>query len=215
MSKHTLPIRIEPMLSNHIPAVSQLLALGFIAKFQTRAHLTDHELAYFFQQLLSLYPLGPQSHRLVALQEGVVIGTMCLMWKHPDQTPIKHGFPALKSFRPLSKWTVLKLLVGLQALEHKPSDNECYISDITVHPEYRGKGAGTCLLQYAMQIVFREPSLQVLSLHVSKKNRRAEQLYEQLNFRKHSTLTNFASGLLFKEPLWHYMLLHVKTTTDV
>ncbi|WP_195570588.1 GNAT family N-acetyltransferase [Paenibacillus sp. 1001270B_150601_E10] len=210
MTTPAIPFTIEPMQPSHITEISRLLVHGFNGKFLTMANLKEDALAYFFEHLLSCYPSTPASHRMVAIQGGNVIGTISYKWKPSIGTRYVQRYPRLTSFHPLRKWSLVKLFYGLHVLEHDPKDGECYIADIAVHPAHRSQGVGTHLLQHAKQVVQRETHLQWLSLHVSSKNKRAEELYKQMAFRKHSTRNSLASHLLFNEPTWSYMTLHVK-----
>ncbi|MNW27946.1 Mycothiol acetyltransferase [compost metagenome] len=97
-------------------------------------------------------------------------------------------------------------MIGLQLLSHIPNHRECYIADLSVHPDYRGKGVGTLLIQWAQEYVYAHPRFHYLSLHVAASNSGAQHLYEQHSFRtlelKHSLLFQ----LLFRERTWHYMI---------
>ncbi|WGU96071.1 GNAT family N-acetyltransferase [Paenibacillus dendritiformis] len=84
------------------------------------------------------------------------------------------------------------------------------IAAVVIHPDHRSKGVGKLLLGWAQQFVQAEPSLNILSLHVSGKNPRAKHLYEQLSFYTHSQENSIISHFLFNEWKWHYMVLRLK-----
>ncbi|WP_374016172.1 GNAT family N-acetyltransferase [Paenibacillus thiaminolyticus] len=204
-------ITIEPMQAKYNPQVSRLLVHGFRGKFQHLTNLSDEELALFFKKLFDQFPSEPASRRIVALQEGEVIGTLSIKWNaDSDRKQDKRKLPSWRRFNSIGTWNFLKLLIGLSLLDHQPQAGECYIADVAVHPDHRSKGIGKMLLEWAQQFVQAEPSLNMLSLHVSGKNPRAKHLYEQLSFDIHSQGNSIMRYFLFNERNWHYMILRLK-----
>lgn len=57
-----------------------------------------------------------------------------------------------------------------------------YIHTLVVKEKYRGKGIGTLLLNYAMEIK-DEKEIDVISLHVDGKNKNAQKLYKKFGFK--------------------------------
>jgi ribosomal protein S18 acetylase RimI-like enzyme len=205
-------ITIEPMQAEYNPQVSRLLVHGFRGKFQHLTNLSDEDLAHFFKKLFAQIPAEPASRRIVALQEGEVIGTLSIKWNADSsgKKQEKRKVPSWRSFNSIGTWNLLTLLIGLSLLDHQPQAGECYITDVAVHPDHRGKGIGKMLLEWAQQFVHAEPSLNMLSLHVSGKNPRAKHLYEQLSFCTHSQGNSIMRHFLFNEKKWHYMILRLK-----
>ncbi|MFL1673210.1 GNAT family N-acetyltransferase [Paenibacillus dendritiformis] len=204
-------ITIEPMQAKYNPQVSRLLVHGFRGKFQHLTNLSDEDLAHFFKKLFDQIPAEPASRRIVALQEGEVIGTLSIKWNaNSEIKQEKKQLPSWRSFNSFGKWNLLKLFIGLSLLDHKPQAGECYIAAVVIHPDHRSKGVGKLLLEWAQQFVQAEPSLKMLSLHVSGKNPRAKHLYEQLSFYTHSQENSIISHFLFNEWKWHYMVLRLK-----
>lgn len=203
------PIIIEPMQAKYNQQVSRLLVHGFRGKFQSLTSLNDDDLALFFEKLFDHFPTEPASQRIVALQDGEVIGSLSIKWKAESdlKQEQKLSWQGLKIF---GKWTLVKLFLTLYFLNHQPQARECYIEDVSVHPAHRGKGVGKRLLQWAQHYVQTEPLLDVLSLHVSGKNQQAKQLYEQLSFHTHYQKNSFVRHLLFNELKWDYMVLKLK-----
>ncbi|OAB42134.1 GNAT family N-acetyltransferase [Paenibacillus glacialis] len=206
----TAPITIEPMQTKYNLQVSRLLVQGFRGKFQKLTNMNDDDLALFFEKLFEHYPTEPASHRMVALQDGEVIGTISIKWMPEADIMQKQGLPSSKSFIRLGKWNLLKMLIGLSLLNHKPQVGECYIADIVVHPDHRSKGIGKLLFQWAQHFVQTEPHLDVLSLHVVGSNPRAKHLYELLSFQTHLQKKSLVRHLLFNESKWDYMVLNLK-----
>lgn len=200
------PITIERMRPIYNQEVSRLLVDGFRGKFQALTKLSDDELAHFFEKLPVYFPDEPGELRMVALQNGEVIGTMTLKWKTeaPAGSQARH-YPSWQELNTFGKWNLLKLLTGLRCLAYQPADRECYIADLSVHHHHRSKGVGKQLLQWAQYNMQTKPDVDYLSLHVSARNQRAKQLYEQLSFRSCAKETSILRYLLFKEYEWEYM----------
>lgn len=205
-------INVAPMRDEYNPEVGRLLAQAFQGKFRSRLHLPEDELAQGFTTLLA--EVAPESftERRVALQQGRVLGSISLKWR-----PLRRRAIAEAEQKPMSRnlhhpihllgnWNRMKLLIGLSVLEHEPQAGECYIADVAVASDQRGKGIGKLLLQWAQQVVEADPDLERLSLHVAANNPRARQLYERMSFQAHSRERRLASYLLFDEMNWDYMV---------
>ncbi|WP_019912581.1 GNAT family N-acetyltransferase [Paenibacillus sp. HW567] len=206
------PITIEPMEAKYNREVSYLIADGFSSKFGRLSRLAHNELALFFERLLDVFPEETASQRMVALQEGTVIGTLSIQWQ-PGAGAGDAAARSLTKFQlteemnQFGKWKVLKLAAALYFLNHKPQAGECYIADLSVHTWHRGKGVGKLLLQWAHQYAVGQPLLNYLSLHVSGSNQGAKRLYEQQSFRTHEKEISLLSYVLFHEWKWDYMIL--------
>jgi len=171
--------------------------------------MSDDDLALFFEKLFDHYPTEPASRRIVAFQEGEVIGTLSMKW-NVNSTIEKKKLPTWKSFSSFGTWYVHKLFIGLALLNHKPQIGECYIADVVVHPDHRSKGVGRLLFEWAQQFAEEELRVNRLSLHVSGKNPRARQLYEQLSFHTQSQENSIMRHFVFNELKWHFMVLKLK-----
>lgn len=209
----TTPITIEPMQAKYNQQVGRLLVHGFRGKFQHLTSMNDNNLALFFEWLFDHFSTEAGNQRMVVLKEGEVIGTLSIKWS--VKSNIKGAKPNLppwkwKNFNSFGKWNFLKLLIGLSFLDHKPQAGECYIADAVVHTDYRSKGVGKLLFEWAKQFVLAEPSLNILSLHVSGKNQRAKQLYENLSFHTYSKKNSIIRRFLFNELNWYFMIQRLK-----
>ncbi|MCG7407046.1 GNAT family N-acetyltransferase [Paenibacillus sp. ACRRX] len=203
-------ITVEPMQAKYNLQVGRLLVYGFRGKFQHLTNLNDDDLAQFFASLLELFPAAMTTRRVIAVYEGEVIGTLSIKWNVGSIIKQeKKASASWKNFSRFSKWNAVKLFLGLWSLEHKPQVGECYIADVAVHPGHRSKGIGSMLLDWARQHAQAEPRLKLLSLHVSGKNPRARQLYEQMSFRRHSHKISVMSHVLLKEGNWYYMVQEI------
>ncbi|KQN97751.1 GNAT family N-acetyltransferase [Paenibacillus sp. Leaf72] len=206
-------ITIEPMQAKYNRQVGQLLVHGFKEKFFKLSKLNDSILALFFEKLLEHFPNEPATHRVVALQAGNIVGTLSIKWWPESElegsTP-QPMLPLWREFRIFGKGALLKLLLGLYFLSYKPQPGECYIADVTVHPNYRGEGIGKLMLGWAELYARAHPSFNVLSLHVSSHNLGAKRLYEQLSYHMHRKERSLLKYMLFHELEWEYMKIKLK-----
>lgn len=207
---------IEPVQPALYPSVGQLMAYGFGYKIENLASLSIEELGSAFTQLLYYLPQEPNSLRVVARQQGEVVGTMCIKWKwiksnesngfdgfdEPNQSIDSNWWSKCNS---IGNWKLFKLITGLYLLQHSPKVEECYIEDLVVHPQHQGKGIGKQLLQWAHQFMQQSAGMTYLSLHVASHNHKAIQLYERYQFCQQDCDSSLLTGLLLGEKRWHYM----------
>ncbi|MCR8643659.1 GNAT family N-acetyltransferase [Paenibacillus sp. N1-5-1-14] len=211
MKINSSPISIEPMQTKHNAQVSCLLVHGFRGKFQHLTNMREADLVLFFEKLLEQYPSEPASQRIVAVQDGEVIGTMSIKWKADFNLKLdKSTLPSWKRFKHFSTWNLFILFIGLILLSHQPQAGECYIADVTVHPDHRSKGVGKLMLDWAKQYVLDTPNLHLLCLHVAGNNSRAKQLYEQLSFATLLQENCRIRHLFFNERKWLFMVQNLK-----
>ncbi|MBP1907041.1 ribosomal protein S18 acetylase RimI-like enzyme [Paenibacillus turicensis] len=212
----TLFITIEPVQPELYPSVGQLMAYGFGYKFENLTSLSIEELGFTFTKLLHYLPQEPNNLRIVARQQGVVVGTMCIKWKliKFNESNGSHGFDERnKSIdfswwnkcNSIGNWKLFKLITGLYLLQHSPKLEECYIEDLVVHPQHQGKGIGKQLLQWAHQFMRQSAGMTYLSLHVASHNHKAIQLYERYQFSQQNCDNSLLTALLLGEKRWNYM----------
>lgn len=202
-----VPITIEPMQAQYNGQVGRLLAQAFHGKFQMLTNMKEDDLALFFEKLLEYGGAEPSTQRMVALQQGEVIGSIAIKWRPAHGVnKNKQKLPSWRILSLLGRWNLIKMLIGLYVLDHRPEPGECYIADLAVHSDQRSKGVGKLLLQWAQQAVEMNPALDRLSLHVSGSNPRAKQLYDQLSFETQSRENRYILHLLFNESRWDYMV---------
>lgn len=209
MTKSTITLELMQMKYN--AQVSQLLVDGFRSKFQYRTKVTDHDLAQFFEQMLSISSHDLDCQRIVAIQDGVVVGTLAVQW-HADPTKPKQksSLSLYKKPQNFARWNALKLWIGLILLEHQPKVGECYITDVVVHPQHRSTGISKLLFDWVEQFVASRADLNYLSLHVSSKNIRAKSLYERLSFHTSSQRKSWLHHFFFQQSTWYFMICRSK-----
>ena len=77
--------------------------------------------------------------------------------------------------------------MGLYALYGEGS-----VTNVATHPDYRGKGVGTALVENALK-VGEELSLEYITLEVRESNLTAQRLYEKCGFTRVGVRKNFYS----------------------
>ncbi len=211
--KMTAPITLEPMQPIYHQQVGRLLAYLLHGKFRHLTSIASDELALFFELWLEQVPDVPGNRRMIALQEGKVVGTIAIKWSTQFRSSAsikRQRSPSWQSIHRFGRWNLFKIRIGLSLFDYKPQAGECYIADVVVHPDYRGQGVGKLLLRWAEQFVQQEPGVDRLSLYVSGKNLRARKLYEQLGFNVRSHENSLVWHWLFNEKEWSYMWRRLK-----
>lgn len=207
--KVTLSMTIEPVQPEFYPSVGQLMAYGFGYKFENLTSLAIEELGSTFTKLLHYLPQEPNSLRIVARQQGEVVGTMCMKWKGTKSNKSNKSNKSKSTWwskcNSIGNWNLFKLVTGLYLLQHSPELEECYIEDLVVHPQHQGKGIGKQLLQWAHQFMRQSAGMTYLSLHVASHNHKAIQLYERYQFTQQNCDNSLLTGLLLGEKRWNYM----------
>lgn len=72
--------------------------------------------------------------------------------------------------------------------EHTPKGTILYIANIAVSPKYRGQGIGKKMVEYMLQEMRTDRSIEMALLAVSEKNQPAMKIYQSLGFKFRSTL---------------------------
>lgn len=80
----------------------------------------------------------------------------------------------------LEQW-LMKKNAPIQTIEIEARPDEFYIDTICVHPNFRGQGIGTILLNHA-EVLCKEKDYTKLSLSVELEKERARHLYEKMGF---------------------------------
>lgn len=165
-------IEIRQALPSDAAAIAPLM---FAAMEEILYHFLDrrdkHEAIAFLQRHIGLS--GNQysfEHIIVAEQDGVVIGELCL---YPGEDLQELRAPIIAYLQMNYKRTI--------PLEAETQAGEVYIDSLAVDEATRGLGIGKLLLLYAMdRISVRQK--RTLGLLVEESNPGAKRLYESLGF---------------------------------
>ncbi|MDL2254547.1 GNAT family N-acetyltransferase [Ruminococcaceae bacterium OttesenSCG-928-I18] len=198
-------LRIEPYTEKDLQAAWQLVVDAFYGKFGV---LTDLDAAGTAALCSTLWPFSAngdiEGHYL--LKEGEeVVGSILLSWKpEPGKSAGSAAYgPAIGAF---GLRNVLKLTLGMEILEHRHKDRECYVGHLAVSEGHRGKGYGRKLMQFAKKTCLEDGRFDTLSLHVAAKNRPAVHLYHKLGFHVARKWYSGINGRLYNDPYWFLMV---------
>ncbi|WP_340003596.1 GNAT family N-acetyltransferase [Paenibacillus sp. FSL K6-0276] len=203
-------ITIDPFHEQDHITVSRLLVNSFQGKFQTLVPLEDDDIANLLIGLWEQDPKSATTQQIVAKENGEVVGTLSLKWKDnrsSDRIKLKSSHPISFSqlFKQFGYLNVCKFMVGLYFLNYQPEANECYVEHLAVRSSHRNKGIGKQLLSWAIDFANNRSEIDKLTLHVADNNKRAINMYQQMDFDIEQSNYNGIRRLLFKEPIWHYM----------
>lgn len=135
----------------------------------------------FKKMILEVFNKNEPNGLIVAEFNGSIIGYIKLSSKH---LAIKKN--RIKWFNFISKFgffTTIGFLISYIILETSLlRKNECYISQIAISSEGRGKGIGTKLLTAGEEKCRLNNNIDYYTLHVMSENRRAYKLYKRVGF---------------------------------
>lgn len=208
-------IHMEQMKEEYEASASQLLLQGFYNKFQPGPGLKNEQLQWLLQQVVVLDEQRGKSQRIVAVQEGSVIGSMSIQLgirsgKPVVGTTLKDLLPLWRGIRKVGWIKALGFTVRLACLSHRPVHGEMYIADLSVHELFRGAGVGKKMLEWVFSEAALRPGIQYISLHVSGSNVGAKRLYERMGFRTlEAVQSTFVGRRLLGEQEWYYMIREI------
>ena len=204
-------IRIEPMHPQHTAALIELLIPAFRNHFKVCQNLTDEQLRLLFEKRLASSFDDVSTHRIIALEGEKVVGTVCLKWKPEyDQVKVKNTLFSKEMMALLGQWEFFKLALSLHLVKHDPVLQECYIADIALHPDHQAQGIESLLIQWAHDFAKNDSRFDLLTLHVTDKNKDASRLYEKFFFKTCLQKSSFTRTVLFDDYRWNYMTLPLK-----
>lgn len=203
-------ITVREMRPEYNREVSLIMTHGFHGKF-SRTKVDAGALTLFFELLLKQSADIPCTKRVVAVLGGKIVGTMSLKWHKHSGGGAQVAVPSAKRFwwkeiSGIGAGKTLLLLTAFNFLQHYPVPGECYIADLAVDPELRGRGVGRLLLNAALQYMKEQPLLYYVSLHVAGHNRTAQSLYERTGFSTQTEEHSLLSKILYREETWKYMI---------
>lgn len=154
----------------HVPAAAELYYDAFCKKLQP-VLVSQPRGVRVLEQILV-----PES-AVVALCEGRLVGLSGVL--HGRRSFLR---PRLAVYCREYGWTggALRYVVARVLRRWQPSQ-EVLVEGLVVHPDLRGQGVGTQLLEEIFRYA-RERSLRAVRLEVVDTNPRARQLYERLGF---------------------------------
>ncbi|WP_013323323.1 GNAT family N-acetyltransferase [Gloeothece verrucosa] len=135
--------------------------------------------------LLTRLVKGEQNHYSyrnlhIAEIEGQVLGVAVMVTAEELHNNRDHK-KLLNSWQHLRQKLVYKLIFNRFLKENYPHKS-CYVANLAVHPEYRGRGIGTKLLESCLEKAKGLGSTSVW-ISVDIDNSRAQKLYESVGFK--------------------------------
>lgn len=216
----TTPIQIVDYddQSQHQLAVRKLIVHSFATKFEALVRLAPTEIVDLLGAIWIDQGNSPSDRQFIAMDGNQVVGVLCLKWCLKNPLQIKkeiHHIPLRKLCKQYGLRNVCMFMVGMIALEYKPSPHECYIEHLAVASSHRKRGIARQLLITAQQFANQHLHCKYISLHVSSSNTQAIRLYQQLNFRVESSHNSISRKFLFREPEWIFMMIPISDIEEV
>ncbi len=112
---------------------------------------------------------------------GEVVGFVCL--KYRGDSWIKIRVVDIIKYCVRNMFTCLRSLFLGSILDANPDEDELLIDLIGVIPRHRGKGIGSSLIKYVVELA-RNMGFRKIGLYVVENNWKAIKLYERLGFRR-------------------------------
>ena len=112
-------------------------------------------------------------------------------------------------FGAIKRFGIFKLLftiLSLTILETKVTKDEMLVDYIAIHPDFRGKGIGSKLLDFGENQARKNKEITKYSLMVIGQNIRAIKLYEKLGFNIVKTTKLFFLRIFSGIKVYHYMV---------
>lgn len=116
------------------------------------------------------------------LRNNKIIGVICVIDKHADLT---YDYSKLEQVNARYKFTINNYIKVL--IEEVKNSSFAYISNVCVHPDYRGKSIGSMMVRQVIEI-YRKKSFNEISLDVLADNPGAIKLYKNLGFEQSSEI---------------------------
>jgi ribosomal protein S18 acetylase RimI-like enzyme len=189
-------IRVRPARGRDLDTVAAILVEGFRAKFETafRDHVDRAEI--IIARTLALEEPRGLPGLFVAELEGQVVGTIALRRRGQPEPPFPPSMGIF--FEELGLWGGLRAIFFMSLLDQSFKWDEVYLSDVAVSAQFRRRGIGQAMIEYADKVT-RRWNKRALVLHVSAENEGAIRLYRRLGYsedrRQHSLLTKWLLGI--------------------
>lgn len=204
-------IRLEPMQPKQTPALIKLLTYAFQNQFKACQNLSDEQLHFLFEKRLASSFEDASTHRIIAFEGDKIVGTLCLKWKpESEQAKAKNVLFSKEMVQVLGKWEYVKLAISWHFLKHNPALYECYITDISVHPDHQEQGIEPLLIQWVCDFAKNNGKFDLITLHVMEKNKNITHFFEKFFFRTCLQKKAFIRSILFDDYQWNYMTLSLK-----
>lgn len=181
---------------------SEILAESFADKFRVALGKDDEKNKIFIVDAISYFWKEKNIHDIWAFEDGVLLWVISLKWIS-EEKKMNHWMKFSDFRKKYGLWKILKFIWLAMLLDHVVKKDECYIDNVAVSEQARGKGVGTKLLE-AWEDWAREWNKKIYSLFVADSNR-AKELYERKGFVTKKKESSHITKYLFGRKDWLYM----------
>lgn len=200
-------VSIRPFQAADLPQVAEIVATSFHHKFGKMADLPEGKLPGLLLDFGFVSPKEALGY-MVAEKDGQILGLIQL------RSPLSgEEKPPLGPWQRTAKYGILtsaRTFLGKLLKEKGLDKDECYIEQLAVKPEARGKGIVAALLEKAKDFASLLPGCRHLTLAVPEPDMRNMVLYENLDFSRQYSDSSLVGLAFLGIPQWHYMQLTVK-----
>lgn len=181
--------------------IKSLVINAFQSKFNV---LVDFDEINYLSLINHFWEIPYNSHnaKQVVIKDNHYICATMLIKKRSNKKEKGLKFDYVSLSKQYGRKNVIKLIVGLLALERSVKKGEWYIDHIAVDKNYRGKGIGKVLINWAQDFIEQGSKL---TLFVSTKNKNAIHLYTKEGFQIKNKKISFWKWILFRELCWCFM----------
>ena len=186
---------MEPCRPEYVKAASAIIAEGFIGKF-SKMGLSRATVTCLMEEL---WETGQNHKYFVEITNNEVVAGVHLKWNGP-----KSNVSEKELCERYGSSEVSKFIRGMEALYEDVTDGDCYIVELAVTSDQRGKGIATSVIGNIIDFA-RDEGFRRVTLFVSDRNETAHKLYEKMGFKTEYVKESFLEKLYFDEPKWRFM----------
>lgn len=181
--------------------IKSLVINAFQSKFTSLANLDEINYLSLINHLWEI-PYDSHNAKQVVIKDNHNICATMLIKRKSKKKEKGLKFDYISLSKQYGHRNVIKLITGLLVLNHSVKKEEWYIDHIAVDKNYRGKGIGKVLINWAKDFIEQGNKL---TLFVSTKNKNAIHLYTKEGFQIKNKKISFWKWILFREPCWYFM----------
>jgi len=158
-----------------------IMSYAFGSKFPLLKKYSDEDIRDF-RLASGVFDEATLSHHYIALIDDNIVGIL-----HLDT----HKQQISKSKTQINYWQIIRRYglirsifsgISMLLLHYDVPEGECIVDYIAVHPDFRGHGIGTKLLEFGEAIAKTMEGISRYTLHVIGKNVNAMRLYKRYGF---------------------------------
>ena len=137
-----------------------------------------------------------------------IAGVICIVDK---SVSLEYDYEDLRNYNERYRFTVDNYIMGL--IEEVKESDFAYISNVCVHPEYRGQHIGNKLVNHVIE-VYTEKCFNEIVLDVLAENPGAIRLYEKLGFEQFTEIFKGFNNPTKEKPDVFSMKLNLEQISD-